>query len=44
MEKQYPDKWNASLLADYYWTIYRDVPKSEYKRAAIKRRRNSTNE
>ncbi|GBP14416.1 hypothetical protein EVAR_92401_1 [Eumeta japonica] len=44
MEKRYQGKWNVPMLADYCWTIYRDVPEAEYKRAAKKRRRNSANE
>ncbi|GBP79805.1 hypothetical protein EVAR_56861_1 [Eumeta japonica] len=36
MEKRYQGKWNVPMLADYCWTIYRDVPEAEYKRAAKK--------
>ena len=26
MEKRYQGKWNSSMLADYCWTLKRDVP------------------
>jgi hypothetical protein len=26
MEKQYQGKWTSSILADYCWTLKRDVP------------------
>jgi len=32
MEKQYQDKWTSSMLADYCWTMKRDVPKAKYRR------------
>lgn len=44
MEKRYQGKWNVSMLADYCWTVCRDVTEAEYKRAAKKPRRNSANE
>lgn len=41
MEKRYQGKWNVSMLADYCWTITRDIPEAEYKRAAKRQRLNS---
>ena len=32
MEKRYQDKWTSSMLADYYWTLKRDVPDAKYRR------------
>jgi hypothetical protein len=32
MEKRYQDKWSLSMLADYCWTLKRDVPKATYSR------------
>jgi len=26
MEKRYQGKWTSSMLANYYWTLKRDVP------------------
>jgi hypothetical protein len=34
MEKRYQGKWNWAMLADYCWTLERDVPTMEYKRQA----------
>ena len=31
-EKQYQGKWTLSMLADYYWTLKRDVPEANYRR------------
>jgi hypothetical protein len=30
MEKRYQDKWTSSMLADYCWTLKRDVPDDKY--------------
>ena len=30
MEKQYQGKWTLSMLADYCWTLKRDVAESNY--------------
>ena len=38
MEKWYQGKWSPSMLADYCWTITKDVPDIEYKRQAKKHR------
>jgi len=32
MEKQYQDKWTSCMLADYCWTLKRDVPDAKYQR------------
>jgi len=32
MEKQYQGKWTSSMLADYCWTLKRDVPEADYRR------------
>jgi hypothetical protein len=32
MEKQYQGKWSLSMLADYCWTLKRDVPQATYSR------------
>ena len=31
-EKQYQGKWTSSILADYCWTLKRDVPEAKYRR------------
>ena len=31
MEKRYQGKWTSSILADYYWTLKRDVPEANYR-------------
>jgi hypothetical protein len=30
MEKRYQGKWSPSMLADYCWTLKRDVPQAKY--------------
>jgi hypothetical protein len=32
MEKRYQGKWSLSMLADYCWTLKRDVPQATYSR------------
>ena len=32
MEKQYQDQWTSSMLADYCWTLKRDVADAKYRR------------
>ena len=32
IEKRYQDKWTSSMLADYCWTLRRDVPEANYRR------------
>jgi len=31
-EKRYQSKWTSSMLADYCWTLKRDVPEANYRR------------
>jgi hypothetical protein len=31
LEKRYQRKWTSSMLADYYWTLKRDVPGAKYR-------------
>ena len=39
MEKRYHGKWNWAMLADYCWTLARDVPTVEYKRQAKRKKK-----
>jgi hypothetical protein len=32
MEKRYQGKWSLNMLADYCWTLKRDVPQATYSR------------
>jgi hypothetical protein len=32
MEKRYQGKSNSSMLAEYCWTLRRDVPETKYRR------------
>ena len=32
MEKRYQGRWTSSMLADYCWTLKRDVPEANYRR------------
>jgi hypothetical protein len=34
MEKRYQGEWNWTMLADYCWTLARDVPTVECERQA----------
>jgi len=34
VEKRYKGKWTASMLAEYCWTVKRDVPDAKYRRKA----------
>jgi hypothetical protein len=31
MKKRYQAKWTSSMLADYCWTVKRDVPDTKYR-------------
>jgi hypothetical protein len=31
-EKRYQGKWNSRMLADYCWTLKRNVPDAKYRR------------
>jgi len=37
MEKLYQGKWTSSMLADYCWTLKRDVPDAKYQRTSYVR-------
>ena len=39
MEMRYQGKWNCAMLADYCWTLARDVPTMEYKRQAKQKKK-----
>ncbi|UYV77336.1 hypothetical protein LAZ67_15000546 [Cordylochernes scorpioides] len=32
MEKRYQGKWSPGMLADYCWTLKKDVPQAKYRR------------
>jgi len=32
MEKRYKGKWTSNILADYCWTLKRNVPGAKYRR------------
>ena len=32
MKYRYPGRWSAAMLADYCWTLQRDVPEAQHKR------------
>jgi len=32
METRYAGHWDVSMMADYCWSIYRDIPQRKYKR------------
>jgi hypothetical protein len=36
METRYQGKWNPSLLADYCWTLRKDVLQAEYTRKSTR--------
>jgi len=35
MEKRYQGKWTSSMLADFCWTLKRDVPDSKYRQKSL---------
>ena len=37
-ERRYQGAWSTSMLADYCWTVVRDVPEVQYRRKLKKRR------
>ncbi|CAH2095971.1 unnamed protein product [Euphydryas editha] len=37
MEKRYQGRWNVSMLADYCWTLQRDIRDALHKRKCTKR-------
>ena len=38
MEERYQGQWNCNMMADYCWSLMRDVPYAVYKRLATKRK------
>ncbi|UYV70282.1 hypothetical protein LAZ67_7002362 [Cordylochernes scorpioides] len=39
MEKRYQGKWSPAMLADYCWTLKRDLPQAKYRRKSTNLRR-----
>lgn len=35
MESRYQGRWSAAMLADYCWTLQRDVPDAQHKRRSL---------
>lgn len=43
MESRYQGRWSAAMLADYCWTLQRDLPNAQHKRkATVKKFKPST--
>ena len=38
MEERYQGQWNCNMMADYCWSLMRDVPYEVYKRLATKKK------
>ncbi|ESO06027.1 hypothetical protein HELRODRAFT_160140 [Helobdella robusta] len=38
METRYQGRWNAVMMADYCWTLKRDIPDAEHSRVSNKRK------
>ena len=38
LETRYQGRWDAALMADYYWTLKRDIPSAEHSRISKKRK------
>ena len=38
MEERYQGRWNCNMMADYCWSLMRDVPYAVHKRLATKRK------
>ena len=38
METRYQRRWDARMMADYYWSIKRDNPKANHSRQSQKRK------
>ena len=38
MEERYQDRWNCNMMADYCWSLMRDIPYTVHKRLATKRK------
>ncbi|CAM1320520.1 Uncharacterised protein r2_g2887 [Pycnogonum litorale] len=38
METMYRGRWDAVMMADYCWTLKRDIPTAEHSRSSKKRK------
>ena len=38
LETTYQGRWDAALMADYYWTLKRDISSAEHSRISKKRK------
>ena len=38
METRYQGRWDAAMMADYCWTLKRDIPSAEHSRISRKRK------
>ena len=38
MESSYQRRWDALMMADYYWTLRRVLPTTQYSRTSTKRK------
>ena len=38
MEEHYQGQWNCNIMADYCWSVMRDIPYAVYKKLATKRK------
>ena len=38
MESRYQGRWDAVMMADYCWTLKRDLPTIQYSRTSTKRK------
>jgi len=38
MEKRYQGEWKCAMLADYCWTLAREIPTMEYNQQAKKKK------
>ena len=38
MESRYQGRWDAVMMADYCWTLRRDLPTTQYSRTSTKRK------
>ena len=38
METRYQGRWDAAMMADYCWTLKRDIPSAKHSRISKKRK------
>ena len=38
MEERYQGRWDSHMMADYYWSLKRDVLEASYKSKPLKRK------